>query len=68
LHKIWLTNQQQRDSQIMEDHNLGAQIFEDVFDFEDDYETEAEANVEAFYLALKMALTRLEEYAAATPE
>ncbi|NIP13263.1 MAG: hypothetical protein GWM88_00365 [Pseudomonadales bacterium] len=52
----------------MEDHNLGAQIFEDVLDLEDDHEAEADANVEAFYVALKMALTRLEEYAAARPE
>lgn len=68
MNKIWLTNQQQRDSQIMEDHNVGAKIFEDVFEFEDDFETEAEANVEAFYVALKMALARLEAYATATPE
>lgn len=52
----------------MEDHNLAAEIFEDVTDFEDPCETAAEANVEAFYAALKMALARLEEYAAATPE
>jgi hypothetical protein len=52
----------------MEDHNVGAKIFEDVFDFEDDYEAEAETNVEAFYVALKMALARLEEYATAAPE
>lgn len=52
----------------MDDQNLSAEIFDDVLDYEDDCGTEAETNIEAFYIALKMALARLEAYATTTAE